>query len=218
MLYAKRRHWVPKTIGDILSILPQHSIQLWGQSTGGLHPSLTSLAGQPCAGHSQCNSIPQPQLWGNMCGNSQDMWGRIFYYSRPCKWGLGQDHLIPKEFGDYIMCVRVQPVQGTLGRSVFLETIFVKVYICFLGLPWHITTNWMVDDYKNAFSHSSGGQESRSAKSRYQLGWFPLLTLRKRPFHGQPFLSCWLLAVLGTPRLIDTTQSLPLFSHHLFLC
>ena len=66
-------------------------------------------------------------------------WGRVFDRHRSWKWCLGQDHLIPKGFGDYITCACVQFVQGTLSRSVFLETMFLKECICFLGLPWHVT-------------------------------------------------------------------------------
>lgn len=38
LLCAKKRHWIPKAIRDILSILPQQGLPLWGQSSGGCSP------------------------------------------------------------------------------------------------------------------------------------------------------------------------------------
>lgn len=59
-----------------------------------------------------------------VCMGTHRMLGGGVDCYRSCKWVLGQDHLIPKEFGDYIMCACVQCVQVTLSRSLFLEAIF----------------------------------------------------------------------------------------------
>lgn len=117
---------------------PTAGAQLWGQSANLLQLPLTPMAAHSSAVHSPSNPTWQTLSGEEVC-TEEGLWlcEVMEVTFRPAS-------LTPKGFRDYISWACVQCVQGTLSRSVSLETIFLKECVCFLGLLWHITTAWMV--------------------------------------------------------------------------
>ena len=93
------------------------------------------------------HTLLQCTAWATRCGKPSMV--RRYARRRVCdcevmEVTLRPASLTPKGLRGYISCACVQCVQGSLSRSVSLETIFLKACVCFLALLWHITTAWMV--------------------------------------------------------------------------
>ena len=93
------------------------------------------------------HTLLQCTAWATRCGKPSMV--RRYARRRVCDCEVMEVTFRPasltlKGLRGYISCACVQCVQGTLSRSVYLETIFLKACVCFLALLWHITTAWMV--------------------------------------------------------------------------
>lgn len=130
--------WVVVSCQKEASAAPQQGHSFEGKVLIYCSSHLPPMAAHSSAVHSLSNPMWQT-LHGEKVCTEEGLWlcEVMEVTFRPAS-------LTPKGFRDYISCASVQCVQGTLSRSVSLETIFLKACVCFLALLWHITTAWMV--------------------------------------------------------------------------